>query len=109
MYIQTLKMNVQYLSTLHNGKQKTTERSLPSAPFTAYLENGNLFIQNNSGTYDLTITITSTQTGDEVYSQESDETAGTYIIISIADLPSGDYQLNISNPDSGHVYGYFNK
>ncbi len=82
-------------------------RSLFS-PFTAYHDASTVTIYNNKPAWDLTITITDTESGAEVYSLEVSAESSSYIVLLVSGLGSGNYCLTISHPEAGYVYGYFN-
>lgn len=88
-------------------KDKLGTRSL-SSPFIAYLNGSVLSIQSDQQEYDLTITLTDRETGEEVYSLEVAKEASSYICIPLVGWDSGSYCLTIRNPEAGYVYGYFN-
>ena len=90
-----------------NWKEGGRTRSF-SSPFTAYLKGSVLTIQCDQQEYDLTITLTDRETGEEVYSQEVAKEASSYICIPLVGWDSGSYCLTIRNPEAGYVYGYFN-
>ncbi len=83
------------------------ERSL-YFPFTAYHDANTVTIYNDKPVCDLTIMVTDTESGAEVYSVEVSAESSSYIVLPVSDLGSGNYCLTISNPEAGYVYGYFN-
>lgn len=121
MILMGLMMSVWFVSYVHSAvweekevplttncwKGATPTRSPLPDPFSAYVTNGMLVIENNAVLCDLTISITHTQTGTEVYDQEIAAGNSRYIVIPISALGGGYYLLTISNDSAGMVYGYF--
>jgi len=73
---------------------KVATRSLPSIPITACTDGQNIYIENTSPDCDIQITITGNQTGEVMYEQLVPQAQTSYIIISIASFPSGEFKVN---------------
>jgi hypothetical protein len=97
-----------------NGKweidqAKINTRSLPSIPITAYTDSQNICIENTSPDCDIQITITGNQTGEVMYEQSVPQAQTSYIIISIASFPSGEYTLELTSEDGKYLIGTFKR
>ena len=77
----------------YSNQEKVNTRSLPSIPITACTDGQNIYIENTSPDCDIQITITGNQTGEVMYEQLVPQAQTSYIIISIASFPSGEYTL----------------
>lgn len=84
-------------------------RSLPSIPITAYTDGQNIYIENTSPDCDIQITITGNQTGEVMYEQLVPQAQTSYIIISIASFPSGEYTLELTSEDGKYLVGAFKR
>lgn len=84
-------------------------RSITSIPITAYTDGYNIYIQNTNPNCDITVTISNTNTGEKVNEQTVPKSETAYIVISIENLPFGEYLLGLSNPQGGYLYGYVTK
>ena len=74
---------------------KVATRSLPSIPITACTDGQ--------------ITITGNQTGEVMYEQLVPQAQTSYIIISIASFPSGEYTLELTSEDGKYLVGAFKR
>lgn len=60
-------------------------------------------------TCDIQITITGNQTGEVMYEQLVPQAQTSYIIISIASFPSGEYTLELTSEDGKYLVGAFKR
>ena len=81
----------------YSNQEKVNTRSLPSIPITACTDGQNIYIENTSPDCDIQITITGNQTGEVMYEQLVPQAQTSYIIISIASFPSGEYTLELTS------------
>lgn len=88
---------------------KVATRSLPSIPITACTDGQNIYIENTSPDCDIQITITGNQTGEVMYEQLVPQVQTSYIIISIASFPSGEYTLELTSEDGKYLVGAFKR
>ena len=88
---------------------KVATRSLPSIPITACTDGQNIYIENTSPDCDIQITITGNQTGEVMYEQLVPQAQTSYIIISIASFPSGEYTLELTSEDGKYLVGAFKR
>lgn len=58
---------------------------------------------------DIQITITGNQTGEVMYEQLVPQAQTSYIIISIASFPSGEYTLELTSEDGKYLVGAFKR
>jgi FlaA1/EpsC-like NDP-sugar epimerase len=61
------------------------------------------------GYCDIQITITGNQTGEVMYEQLVPQAQTSYIIISIASFPSGEYTLELTSEDGKYLVGAFKR
>lgn len=85
------------------------DRSLPTHPITAYLIDNYIQIMNESPDCDITVSIINSATGDIVYQQTVPEAATPNMMISVTDLTSGEYILELTGPNTRHLEGSFIK
>lgn len=85
------------------------ERSLPTHPITAYLIGNYIQIMNEKPDCDITISIINGTTGDIVYQQTVPQAATSNMMISVTDLASGEYILELTGPNTRHLEGSFIK
>lgn len=88
---------------------KVATRSLPSIPITVCTDGQNIYIENTSPDCDIQITITGNQTGEVMYEQLVPQAQTSYIIISIASFPSGEYTLELTSEDGKYLVGAFKR
>lgn len=69
----------------------------------------NIYIENTSPDCDIQITITGNQTGEVMYEQLVPQAQTSYIIISIASFPSGEYTLELTSEDGKYLVGAFKR
>ena len=89
----------------YSNQEKVNTRSLPSIPITACTDGQNIYIENTSPDCDIQITITGNQTGEVMYEQLVPQAQTSYIIISIASFPSGEYTLELTREDGKYLVG----
>ena len=75
----------------------------------AYTDGQNIYIENTSPDCDIQITITGNQTGEVMYEQLVPQAQTSYIIISIASFPSGEYTLELTSEDGKYLVGAFKR
>lgn len=94
-----------------SGYWRTTQtRSLSPIPISAHTDGKNIYIENSSPDCDILITIISHQTGEVILEQSVPEVQTEYIIISIADFPSGGYKLELTDGTTdNYLTGDFEK
>ena len=80
-----------------------------SIPITACTDGQNIYIENTSPDCDIQITITGNQTGEVMYEQLVPQAQTSYIIISIASFPSGEYTLELTIEDGKYLVGAFKR
>ena len=85
----------------YSNQEKVNTRSLPSIPITACTDGQNIC--------DIQITITGNQTGEVMYEQLVPQAQTSYIIISIASFPSGEYTLELTSEDGKYLVGAFKR
>ena len=93
----------------YSNQEKVNTRSLPSIPITACTDGQNIYIENTSPDCDIQITITGNQTGEVMYEQLVPQAQTSYIIISIASFPSGEYTLELTSEDGKYLVGAFKR
>lgn len=76
---------------------------------TACTDGQNIYIENTSPDCDIQITITGNQTGEVMYEQLVPQAQTSYIIISIASFPSGEYTLELTSEDGKYLVGAFKR
>lgn len=91
------------------GNANEMERSLPTHPITAYLIGNYIQIMNEKPDCDITVSIINGTTGDIVYQQTVPQAATSNMMISVTDLASGEYLLELTGPDTRHLEGSFIK
>lgn len=91
------------------NEEKVAARSLPSIPITAYMDGQNIYIENNSPDCDIQVSITSDKTGEVMFEQLMPEIQTGYIVISIANFPSGKYKLELTGEAENYLIGDFYK
>lgn len=84
-------------------------RSLPTHPITAYLIGNYIQIMNEKPDCDITVSIINGTTGDIVYQQTVPQAATSNMMISVTDLASGEYILELTGPNTRHLEGSFIK
>ena len=77
--------------------------------FPACTDGQNIYIENTSPDCDIQITITGNQTGEVMYEQLVPQAQTSYIIISIASFPSGEYTLELTSEDGKYLVGAFKR
>lgn len=92
-----------------NWHRHGIQRSLPTHPITAYLIGNYIQIMNEKPDCDITVSIINGSTGDIVYQQAVPEAATPNMMISVTDLTSGEYILELTGPDTRHLEGSFIK
>ena len=102
-------LSVQKVYSFCNSTEKVNTRSLPSIPITACTDGQNIYIENTSPDCDIQITITGNQTGEVMYEQLVPQAQTSYIIISIASFPSGEYTLELTSEDGKYLVGAFKR
>lgn len=85
------------------------ERSLSTHPISAYLIGNYIQIMNEKPDCDITVSIINSTTGDIVYQQTVPEAATSNMMISVTDLASGEYILELTGPNTRHLEGSFIK
>lgn len=91
------------------GNTSDTDRSLPTHPITAYLIGNYIQIMNEKPDCDITVSIINGTTGDIVYQQTVPQAATSNMMISVTDLASGEYILELTGPNTRHLEGSFIK
>lgn len=91
------------------NQDKTSLRSLPSIPVTVYTDGQNIYIENSSPDCDIQVSITSDKTGEVMFEQLMPEIQTGYIVISIANFPSGKYKLELTGEAENYLIGDFYK
>ena len=86
----------------YSNQEKVNTRSLPSIPITACTDGQNIYIENTSPDCDI-------QTGEVMYEQLVPQAQTSYIIISIASFPSGEYTLELTSEDGKYLVGAFTR
>lgn len=92
-----------------NWPSSAAGRSLPTHPITAYLIDNYIQIMNEKPDCDITVSIINSATGDIVYQQTVPEAATPNMMISVTDLTSGEYILELTGPNTRHLEGSFIK
>lgn len=90
-----------------DGKWDKIQRSAaPITPVNALICDGFLTIQNTDIDCGISICILNNQ-GEIVLQKQIVAESSAYIVLSINDLPAGDYQLELTNSFGGYLYGSF--
>lgn len=92
-----------------NWPSSAAGRSLSTHPITAYLIDNYIQIMNEKPDCDITVSIINSTTGDIVYQQTIPEVATSNMMISVTNLASGEYILELTGPNTRHLEGSFIK
>ena len=82
-------------------------RSLSPIPITVYTDGQNIYIENTSPDCDIQISITCHKTGEVMFQQLVLKAQTGYIVISIANFPSGEYKLELTGKTGSYLIGFF--
>lgn len=93
-----------------NKGESVGSRSPSPFPITVCTDDQNMDIENTSPDCDIQISIISHKTGEVMFQQLVPKTQTGYIVISIANLPTGEYRLELTGEAAdNHLIGDFYK